>query len=109
MVPAYLALAESLEGSEKWKEAGVAYGKASAVAPESKQAAKALKKHHLARVKAAKASGEDASTELAIAEEIDTSKTPTESKLLLFAGMSALAAAIVLLLLGLILRKRERA
>jgi tetratricopeptide (TPR) repeat protein len=108
MVPAYLAQAEALEKESKWKEAGIAYGKASAVAPESEQAKDALKKHHLARVKAAEAEGKDASTELAIAGEIEASQgASTESKLLLFAGLAAVAGAIVLLLLGMTLRRRS--
>lgn len=108
MLPAYMAKAAALEGESKWKEAGVAYGKASAVAPGSEQAQEALKRHHLARVKAAEADGKDASTELAIAGEIDTTKAKatTESKLLLFAGLAAVGGAIVLLLLGITLRRR---
>lgn len=108
MVPAYLAKAAALEVDSKWKEASIAYGKASAVAPESEQAKDALKRHHLARVKAAEAEGKDASTELAIADEIEAEQVevPTESKLLLFAGLAAVAGAIVLLLLGLALRRR---
>lgn len=107
MVPAYLAQADALERESKWKEAGIAYGKASAVAPESEQGKDALKKHHLARVKAAQADGKDASTELAIAGEIEASRVAnTESKLLLFAGLAAVAGAIVLLLLGLTIRRR---
>ena len=108
MVAAYMAKAAALELESKWKEAGVAYGKASAVAQGGEQAKEALKRHHLARVKAAEADGKDASTELAIAGEIDTTKAKasTESKLLLFAGLAAIGGAIVLLLLGITLRRR---
>ncbi len=108
MVPAYMARAAALELESKWKEAGIAYGKASAVAPETEQGKDALKRHHLARAKAAEAEGKDASTELAIATEIvvETPEVTTESKLLLFAGLAAVGGALVLLLLGLTLRKR---
>lgn len=107
MVPAYMANAAALELESKWKEASVAYGKASAVAPDTKAGKDALKRHHLARAKLAEAAGKDASTELAIAGEIEEpGEVPTESKLLLFAGLAALGGAIVLLLLGLTLRRR---
>jgi tetratricopeptide (TPR) repeat protein len=107
MVAAYMATAAALEVDSKWKEASVAYGKASAVAPDSAQGKEALKRHHLARAKVKEAEGKDASTELAIAGEIEETKSvPTNSKLLLFAGLAALAGAIVLLLLGVALRRR---
>ncbi|MBL4635332.1 MAG: hypothetical protein JKY56_15835 [Kofleriaceae bacterium] len=113
MLGAYMAVAESLEAEEKWLEASVAYGKASAVASDNQEANAALKKHHLARAKAAGGSGEDAQVAMELAAEVDTSATEATtasikkpSKLILFAGLVALAFAIILLILG-VSRRRQ--
>lgn len=110
MAGAYLVHAESLEAEGKWREAAVAFGKANMVAPEGKNASEALKRHHLARAKTAEASGQDATSERAIAEEIEESQqTAPQSKLILFAGMAAIAGALVLFFLALALRRRREA
>ncbi len=115
MLSAYMAVAESLEAEEKWLEASVAYGKASAVASDSQEANAALKKHHLARAKAAGGSGEDAEVAMELAAEVDTSASTTTTtasakkpgKLILFGGLAALGFSILLLILG-ISRRRQR-
>lgn len=113
MVTAYLSEAEALSKAKKWQQAAIAYGKASAIAPESEQAKAALKQHHLARAKLAESEGRDSSTEKAIAGEIAAGNssggdggTPATSKLILFAGLAALAGALVFLILGVVLRRR---
>lgn len=109
MLSAYLAEAKSLEAAASWKAAAVAYGKASAIAPDNKGAQDALKKHHLARASAAKAAGQDNSAELAIAEDVPLSAKPVEpsKKLVLFGGIAALGASLILLLVGLVIRRRR--
>lgn len=109
MLPAYLAAAKTLEGSKDWKAAAVAYGKASAIAPDDKGAKDALQKHHLARANATKAAGEDNSAELAIAEDVPVAAKSAEpsKKLVLFGGIAALGASLILLLLGLAARRRR--
>ncbi len=113
MVAAYMAQAESLESAGKWKDASIAYGKASAIAPDNQQANAALKKHHLARSKMSGTSGQEAKAARELAEEIEVVDTASpaaapagESKILLFAGLGAMAAALLLLLVGLSRRRQ---
>ncbi|MCP4446182.1 MAG: hypothetical protein GY811_12675 [Myxococcales bacterium] len=109
MLPAYMSVAKKLESGKNWKSAAVAYGKASAIAPDDKAARDALQKHHLARASAARAAGEDNSDQIAMAEEVHTQdpKKEPSKKLTLFGGLAALAASFILLLLGLALRRRQ--
>lgn len=111
MLPAYLAAAKALEGKEDWQAAAVAYGKASAIAPEDREAKAALQKHHQSRANAAEAAGHDNTAELAMAENVyhEPAKTDGEpsKKLILFGGLAALAAAFILLIMGLYARRRQ--
>ncbi len=109
MLPAYLAEAKSLEASENWKAAAVAYGKASAIAPDDKDAQEALQKHHLARAQALKAAGQDNTAALAIAEDVPVAGKTVEptKKLMLFGGIAALGASLILLVVGLAVRRRR--
>lgn len=111
MVTAYLAQADALAKADKWREASVAYGKASAIAPEGEQAKAALKQHHLARAKVAESKGQDSSAENALAGEVGTETSAetsaSDSKLTLFAGLAAFASALALLILGLAVRRRS--
>ncbi len=109
MLPAYLSAAKGLEKGEDWKAAAVAYGKASAIAPNDKGANDALQKHHMARANAAKAAGHDNTAELAIAEDVQRQESAPEpsKKLILFGGLAALAAAFILLVIGLAVRRRH--
>lgn len=112
MVPVYLAYGESLEQEESWEEAAIAYGKAHAMAPEGPQASKALGKHHFARGKALEAEGGDASAEFARALEVDPdhdqlSAGAGDSKWMLYAGIGGGAGGLLLLVLGLVFRRRS--
>ncbi len=108
MLPAYLSQAKALEVEKKWTDAAAAYGKASSIAPQDGDAKEALQKHHLARANAASAAGRDNSAELAIAGAVVVKADPGPSKkLILFGGFAALAAALILLLLGLASRRRK--
>lgn len=116
MVSAYTAVAEKLEGNEKWAEASVVYGKASSLAPDNGQANAALKKHHLTRAKAAGGKGEEAAAALELAKEVKVapnaatdSPANSPSKVILFASLAAVAFAIILLLLGLSRQRQARA
>ncbi len=108
MLPAYLSQAKALEGEKKWSEAAIAYGKASSIAPQDGDAKKALQKHHLARANAATAAGQDNSAELAVADAVMVeAESGPSKKLILFGGLAALAASLILLLLGLAARRES--
>jgi tetratricopeptide (TPR) repeat protein len=121
MAPAYLAHARQLEKDESWRPAAAAYAKAHALAPQADTATDALAGYHYALGRALEAEGGDGSASYARAVQLQPDYAPAREaaertgvveprrRWMLYAGVAGGAAAVLLLGLGLVLRRRHHA
>ncbi|WP_428264896.1 hypothetical protein [Haliangium sp.] len=120
MAPAYLEHAKLLEAAGSWREAAAAYSKAHGLAPDAPGADQALAAHHAALGKALEAEGKDGSLALGRAHGIDPETARRTAaggsggasvgppRWMMYAGVGALAGALLLLFLGVVARQRGR-
>ncbi len=124
MAPAYLAYAKQLEELKKWRAAAAAYAKAHGAAPKGDSASIALAGKHYSIGRALTAEGRTADASFRRALEADpkhrsaaaalAGKDPDAVKSagshakpwMLYGGIGGGAAALLLLALGLVLRRR---
>jgi tetratricopeptide (TPR) repeat protein len=108
MAPSYLAQGEALLEARDFQGAAVRFRKASALDPEGPSAKEARAKIHVARARAIEAAGGDSSAELARARDIDPEAGMGEApgRWMLFIGVGGAVAGLLLLLAGVLLRRR---
>jgi len=115
---AYLGLASELEKQKRWREASVAYREAQGLSADEQAANNALAGFHYALGKALEAEGADGSAEFRRAAKLSprhrgavkalTGHDPEarSTPWLLYAGIGGGAGALILLIIGLALRRR---
>lgn len=122
MARAYLEHGKALEQQEKWSEAAAAYSKAQGLAPQAENADQVLAAHYHALGRALAAEGKDGSTAFRRAASLDATRDWSDStggvdasgrplpaspgRWMLYAGLGGGAGAVILLILGLALRRR---
>ncbi len=106
MAQVYFELAEALERKAAWADASIAYAKAEAMDPDGPNAKPALAKHHYTRGKALEADGHDASAEFARARDVEIANGAGQQRWMLYAGAGGGLAGLLLLVIGLVLRRR---
>jgi hypothetical protein len=115
MADAYFVAGKAVQKSEDWKRAAAAFAKAHALDPEGKNAKEALAAHHYSRGKARKAEAGGGAAEIARAKEIDpgagsSDKVGDESSStwMLYGGVVWLVGGVLLLIIGIQVRRRRR-
>lgn len=109
MAATYLARGRELLEAKEYRDAAVVLRKAHDIDPEGPAAKQALAKVHVARARMIEAAGGDSAAELARARDIDPGATDgsTGPRWMLFVGVGGALAGVLLLLAGIVLRRRR--